>query len=161
MLSIRIDQRISRSIGTILAGKPVGADVTRDVSLADVLLDLERFIPENLKDGHQEWRNEGLDGVLPLLALKTGEREIDLVGHCVLISDQSIAPLRVRVRVSRLATGIEWFECKLGQRGERGMIRRPYGEYPASKQLLGAIRGGTEQIDWAYGVEFVANVLEG
>lgn len=160
MRSIEAEYRLSQSVHTILAGLPVGADVTRYVQSADVPTDLERLIPD-LLHGVQDWTDEGLDGVLPLLALKTGNREMDLVGHCILISDQSVAPLRVRLRVSRLGTGIEWFECKLGQRGERGMIRSPYGEFPASKQLLAAIAGGVEQIEWAYAVEQVSTILEG
>lgn len=161
MHSIELEYRLSQAIHTIIAGKPVGADVTRALESADVLSALERFIPDSLKGVHQEWRHEGLDGVLPLLALKTGEREIDLVGHCILISDQSVAPLRLRFRVSRQGSVIEWFYCRLGQRGERGMIRSPYGEFPASKQLLAAIAEGIELIDWAYGVEFDTSYLEG
>jgi hypothetical protein len=148
------EQIVSRSLRAILADQATGADITNDERLRETLSGLEYFIPEIIGEIHQEWDDEGLDGILPLRALKTENHEVEIIGHCIVLTDQSVVPLHLRLQVSPSGDVVTWLECKLGERGGRGMFREPYGAPRASTKLLAATKPGQEPIDWAYKVTY-------
>lgn len=119
-----------------------------------MLSSLEYFIPDVLAEVHYEWRREGLDGVLPLRARKVSELEAELVGHCILISDQTVVPFHLRLQIDPSEDKVSWLELRLGQRGERGMMRTPYDTLPASGKLLQVLENATDRIQWTYEVTY-------
>jgi hypothetical protein len=80
-----------------------------------------------------------------------GIHEIEIIGLCILISDQTLTPLHIRLYISPEEDEIVWLECKLGEMGPDGMIRVPYGSSRANK-LADAERINT--IKWVYCVGF-------
>ena len=116
-----------RRLRAILAELPPVADIPASPAYGDALSVLERIIGDVLARVHPEWRHEKPDGLLPLTDRKTGDREIELCGHCILISDQTLVPFRLELGLSPSADEIAWLELRLGQIGRDGaMIRTPY-----------------------------------
>ena len=148
------EEIVSRSLRGILAALPAGGLIQRDERFNDVLSALEYFVPEVLAEIHHEWRREGLDGVLPLRARKVSELAAELVGHCILISDQTVVPVHLRLQIAPGEDKVSWLELRLGQRGERGIVRTPYDALPASGKLLQVLENSENHLDWAYQVTY-------
>ena len=119
-----------------------------DVALAR----LEWFLPAVLREVHVQWRHESLDGLLPYVARKTGENEAEIIGHCILISDQTTTPLHLRLQLAQDADEISWLELRLGEQGESGMVRAPYPTLRMKK--VAALKDGIDSIEWVYKVTF-------
>jgi hypothetical protein len=117
------------------------------------LTGLEFFLPQVLAEIYAEWNHESLDGILPQVARKTGNGEAEIFGLCILISDQTLTPLHVRLQVAASNDEISWLECRLGKHGKNGMVRTPYSSSAAAKRLH-ALGGKPELIDWVYKVTF-------
>jgi hypothetical protein len=150
------EQTISRLLRAILAELPNGADILQTESFREVLLDLEWFIPGILRAVHPEWERESLDGVYAYLARKTGDREAEISGQCILITDQTMTPIHLRVQIASSQDEISWLECRLGEQGKHGMVRTPY---PSNVKKLVRLQDdiamrGFDGIDWAYKVTF-------
>lgn len=92
------EQSVSRSLHAVLAELPVGADISESDDFKSLLSGLERFVPELLLELHAEWERESLDGIYSFSARKTGTREAAIFGVCILISDQTLTPLEIRLQ---------------------------------------------------------------
>lgn len=150
-----VEQRLSRSIGQILADLPNGATIADSEHLQKVLSELEYFIPEVLRELHPEWKHESLDGIIPLVARKTNEGEAEFLGECILITDQTLTPLHLRVQVTPAGDGISWLELRLGELSQHGMVRTPYASASTTpKRLYKLLEQGPDAISWAYKVKF-------
>jgi hypothetical protein len=57
--------------------------------------DLNGYIPEVLREIHSEWKYESLDGIYPEIARKNGDLEIEIIGLCIFIQDQTLTPLHL------------------------------------------------------------------
>jgi hypothetical protein len=158
-LASRAEQSISRSLGTALADLQNGANIADSEQFRDVLSGLEYFLPEVLGEIYSEWNWESLDGVRPLVARKTGKREAELFGLCVIISDQTLTPLHLRLQAAAFNDEISWLECRLGERGEHGMVQTPYHSASAITKRLYALEGRADLIDWVYKVTFGQRLL--
>ena len=116
---------------------------------------LEFFLPQQvLSEIYPEWNHESLDGILPLVARKTGDGEADIFGLCIIISDQSLTPLHVRLQVAASTDEVSWLESRLGEQGKHGMVRTPYESSSAVAKRLYALDGKADLIDWVYKVTF-------
>ena len=94
-MASRAEERISRSLRKALALLPEGAELPDSPEFSDVLLGLEYFIPPILAAIYPEWKHEGLDGFLPLVARKNGNLSAMIYGLCILIIDQTTTPINV------------------------------------------------------------------
>lgn len=151
----KTEEHISRLLHEILANLPNGASVADSVQFRDVLSGLEYFLPAVIKDRHPEWKYESLDGILPLVARKTGQGEVEIFGECILISDQTLTPLHLRLQVSETGDEVSWLELRLGQLGEHGMVREPYqSPTTAAKRVYSLSDGKADTIEWVYKVTF-------
>ena len=154
-MASRAEESISRSLRAILADLPNGACIGDSEQFEEVLSGLEFFLPHQvLSEVYPEWGGESLDGILPLVARKTGDGEAEILGLCILISDQTLTPLHVRLQVAVYTDEVSWLECKLGERGKHGMVRTPYESSSAVAKRLYALDGKADQIDWVYKVTF-------
>jgi hypothetical protein len=147
------EQNISRSLRAVLAHLPHGASIGDSEEFREVLSGLAYFLPDVLGEIYPEW-NESLDGILPMVARKTREGEADILGLCIILSDQTVTPLHVRLRATASYDEISWLECRLGERGNHGMVRTPYDSFGAVAKRLYALEGKPELIDWVYKVTF-------
>lgn len=154
-MASRAEESISRSLRVVLADLPDGAGIGDSEQFQQVLSGLEFFLPHQvLREIYPEWDHESLDGIMPMLARKTGEGEAEIFGVCILISDQTVTPLHVRLQVAASANEVSWLECRLGERGRHGMVRLPYDSSSAMAKRLYALDGKPDQIDWVYKVTF-------
>ena len=140
---------------------PNGASIigyTPDGFFSERLLDLfgglEYFLPQVLRRTFPEWEHEGLDGFCPLTARKTGDAEAEIFGLAILITDQTLTPIHLRVQASNTADEVSWLECKLGEASEQGMVRTPWPSGNATDKLVHALEGRAGTIAWVYAVGF-------
>ena len=154
-MASKSEQNVSRSLLAVLIELPDNAQIPNSEQFRDVLSGLEFFLPEILRERHAEWKYESLDGILPFVARKTGEREAEILGDCILITDQTLTPLHIRLQVSPCGSEISWLELKLGEKGHHGKIRTPYRN-PSSttKRLYRLSEGRTDEIEWVYKITF-------
>jgi hypothetical protein len=132
----------------------LGTDVIDSPELDEVLGDLECFLPSILAEVYSYWKNESLDGIFLSEARKIDSCKAELAGACILMSDQSVTLLNIRLKVSACEEKIEWMECRLGKRGEETgeMECIPYARW--RHKALALARDPIESIDWVYKVTF-------
>src|SRR4051794_6751535 len=147
------EQRLSRSLRSVLADLPSGTSIPDSEQFREVLTGLQYFIPVVLGEIHREWNLEGLDDVLPVMARKTGEGEAEIFGLCCIVSDQTLTPLHLHLQVAASDDEVSWLECRLGERGQHGIVRTPYRSLKVMKKRLHALEG-RDLIDWVYKVTF-------
>jgi hypothetical protein len=153
-MASKAEQIVSRSLRTMLGSVPNGGNLPDSEHLDDVLGGLMYLIPDILREVHDEWDYESLDGIIPIVARKAGELEAEILGMCYLISDQRLAPIHIRLQVSPSSDEILWLECRLGERGEHGMVRVPYEFLDRASKRLHALAGREDRMDWVYKVTF-------
>jgi len=151
----KTEETVARSLYANLEGLADGASMGDSDDFQNVLAGLEYYLPAVLGEVHQEWRYESMDGFQLAVARKTGPREAELIGLCILISDQTLTPIHVRLRTSASGDEIEWLTCKVGEAGDGkgGMVRVPYHSDKGSKRLFTVV-DRLDSIDWVYSVGF-------
>ncbi|MEZ6138981.1 MAG: hypothetical protein R3B84_00285 [Zavarzinella sp.] len=158
-MASKAEQAVSRSLRTILADLPNGASFiayTPDGLFSEHLLDLfgglEFFLPQVLRRTHPEWAHESLDGFRPLVGRKIGNSAAEIFGLCILITDQTLTPIHLHIQASSTADEISWLECKLGEASEKGVVRTPWPSGNATDNLVHALEGRADSIEWVYTV---------
>src|SRR5262245_546353 len=116
-MASKAEEIASRRLRAILAGLPDGATIGDSPGFRDALSGLEWFLPTVLAEIHPEWTGESLDGIYAHVAQKTGEGEAEILGLCCLMSDQTLTPIHLRLRVSTTADEVSWLELRLGENG--------------------------------------------
>lgn len=149
-----IENLISRSLRAALAELPNGADIPKSEKFQTFLTGLECFIPSVIGEIHPEMAGQSGDGVLPIIARKTGDGEVELFGHFCFIADQTLTPIHLKLQLADSGDEISWLECRLGQRGEHGMLHTPYDPSSAVSRLLNTLAKRASSIDWFYEVTF-------
>jgi hypothetical protein len=153
-MTSRIEQDLCSRLRSILSETPIGESIWDHPQIGDVTWRLERFIPAVLGEIHCEWQHEGLDGIFPLVFRKTEGGEAELFGLCLLISDQTLTPIHVRLQVAVSSDEVSWLECRLGEMGDQGMMRIPYEFEGPRQKRIHALEGRKDLIDWVYKVTF-------
>jgi hypothetical protein len=158
MMTTKAEQILSRALREALADLPAGADVPPSEQFREALTALEYFIPEVLGEIHREWTFQGLDDVVPVVARKTGDGVLEIFGLCCIVSDQTLAPLHLRLQLAAASDEVSWFECRLGEQGPNGMVRKP-GRF--LREMTSRLRrlDGEADINWAYQVTYGARHL--
>jgi hypothetical protein len=157
-VTLRHERHISRSLAPLLGRLPNGAAIdVNSEGIREALSCLENFIPAILCQVYDEWQWESMDGFLVPVARKTGPGEAEFIGLAILMSDQTVTPIHIRLQVSAAQEQIEWLECKVGEPGDgKGTMERiPYGSSRADKWLKRLTAAGTAPaIDWVYATAF-------
>jgi hypothetical protein len=140
---------IARSLRRFLATQSDTAS-TEPPQRWDVFNGFEYFLPKVLGQIYDYWKNESFDGFFAAQCRKIGPNSAEIIGVCILISDQTVTPIHVRLGISPSEDVIVWMECKVGVRGDGqgGMKRTPYSIW--RKNPLIAIPRPIESIDWMY-----------
>lgn len=150
-----MEQSISRCIRQICDRVPDGAEIDDCDSLRDLSRDLDAYIPWVLTGLYPDWNKEmSLDGVLPRLTRKRGEQEIETIGVCYTLSHRGgtgTLPMHLRIQASFSSDEISWFELRLGECGEDGMLR---DSSHRTLNCLYLVEGDCKQIDWFWEVTF-------
>lgn len=148
----KAEQNISRFLRARLKALPIEGAI-EDRRIVRNLGGLDFFIPQILREQHAEWKHESLDGVVPLYVRKTGELEVEIVGNCILISDQTVTPIYLRLQLDDVGERVAWLECRLGENENGTMKRVKYtSAWPIGSVL--AIRDDPDAIEWSYHVSY-------
>jgi hypothetical protein len=76
---------------------------------------LERYLPKLLASRYPIWAKEELDGVFVARATRLNDAEIELLGTCILLSDQTLVPFIAAFRVG--SNLVVEYEVSLGEAG--------------------------------------------
>jgi hypothetical protein len=144
----KTEQSLSRSLREILLDLAIADSIADSEQWKDVLIGLEHFVPGVLQEIHPEC--DSWDGILPQIARKTGDGELEILGYCILISDQTIAPVQICLQLAPAEDEITWLICRMGERGSHGLVRTPYDSVKHWRLL----KKPFETLDWAYQVTF-------
>jgi hypothetical protein len=160
------EQRCTRSLRAVLADLPNGASLAEleTAEYRDSLFGLDRLVAGILDESHPEWREEEglnatLDGIEPLVARKTGEREAEVFGISWTLTREAgnaTVPIHVRLQVAQVPDEITWLELRIGERGMRkyGRVQPPDGSTSVFPKRFYLLDGNYDQIDWFYQVTF-------
>lgn len=151
---MKAEQHLSRHLRTALTGAPIGSDIADGSHFREISSGLEFFLPSVLREIYPvEWQREGLDGVLPIFARKTRELEMEILGLCILISDQSLTPIHLLIQIAPSQDEVSFLECKLGEREGTELRRIPYGQGRMGKEFV-ELAGRAATIDWVFKATF-------
>lgn len=124
------EEDVGRAISSLLAGREEGASLDqRSDDFHALCRTLEFFLPAVLSEVYDFWRGESLDAFRIALARKTGPSSAELLGLCLLISDQSWTPFELLVRIAPTGQAIETLTLRVGEPGpgKGGLLRMPWG----------------------------------
>ena len=145
----KAEEAAGRTLRSVLADVSEGEQIAESEDFQELQSALEYFLPSILRDTYPaQWRHESLDAFRFAVARKTGPLEAELLGLCLLISDQTWTPVHIHLRAAAEAEAISWVSCKLGDGGPAGkrMTRLPYESTKVSK-LLFSVSEHPENID--------------
>ena len=148
-----MEQHLARDLRAVLLDTEIGDCVLESEGFRAAVRSLEYFIPAVLREIHPEWRHESLDGVSPANATQTAIHEIEIVGTCIIISDQALVPIHTCFRVSAAKDVLESMQCKLGELVGGKMKRIRYGDNHIYRIQTASRK---ETIQWAYHIGFGA-----
>jgi hypothetical protein len=119
-----------------------------DADLQLLLNELEWLVDPKMRERHAHWRWESLDGVYAARVTVIDENAIEILGMCILIGDQTMTPIRIRLRLGA-DSSIE-VSGQLGHAGDGagGITRWPCGSMEASQTLDRLVQG--VEVDWVY-----------
>lgn len=105
-----------------------------------------------LQREHSEWANESLDGFFWSSTIKSDNSSAELVGTCILISDQTVTPIALNITVVDSRT-LGALRIRLGEAGEGALgISGPTCNSAAAIAMLHALNGRLPAVDWVYDV---------
>lgn len=121
------EERAAENFHLLLERTPIGVEIQPCPELQEACNGLESFLYGVLFDSCAEW-DEVLDGVLPIRATRTGEREIDLLAMAILITDQTVSLMHAQLQIDKRGKSIPWLKLRLGERINGHWLREKYGE---------------------------------
>lgn len=144
-----LERLAAEHVASYLEGVIVGLSLPIDSSapLCDVL---ELLVPEILRRDSPEWLEESIDGFIFSSAVKTGQASAELVGICILISDQTVTPFVLSIRLSDRHR-FESLRIRLGEPGSGSLgISGPPCNSRAAQTLLAGLTERLDTVKWVY-----------
>lgn len=153
MKNYKAEEIVSSNLHAILRVLTIGESIEESERLQEVLSGLEFILPAIFQDKYKEWKCESLDGIYLAKASKTGENEAEFIGLCILITDQTLTPFHLRLRVVNSQAEIGWLRCRLGENTQQGLLKIPYNSLSWHKYLHKLEDCLPDSMDWVYEVE--------
>lgn len=147
------EQRVCEMLSPLLLFHATGDSIGPRTDGKYLFSSLEFFLPEVLRELHDEWRHESLDGLYPKRFRKTGEHEIEFMGLAIFISDQTLTPIHLRLQLSSDHARVSWVDLKLGERIGGKCRREPYSRSQATGTMF-HVAERLDSIDWYYHVGY-------
>jgi len=149
----RLNSSLTMELTSVLRELPVDSEfhVSPSAPLCD---SLEIFLPRRLRERYPEWEKESLDGIFVARAIKTGARRAELVGTCILITDQTLTPFVVDLEVAEPNGPVTVHRLRLGEPGSGPLgISGPEANSKEAERLLASVVGRVDDIAWSYVLE--------
>ena len=144
------DQRLAvlagQALRELLAGVPDGDGLPEGEAFGKLQSVLERLVPALVG-----WRHESLDGFRFAVAKKVCPHDAELLGLCLLISDQTWTPIHLRLSVAPGDDALRVEECHLGEADDATgeMVRLPYDSNRVTKELM-ALPTRFQSVSWVH-----------
>ena len=120
-------------------------------SSARMCFAMEAVIPQLLCRTYPEWEKEGLDGFFVARARKTGPAAVELVGTCILITDQTVTPFMITLEASPSGEAIASYRLNLGEPGSGHLgISVARCNSKQASELLALLTTRLDCIAWSY-----------
>lgn len=144
--------RLARSIQNMLAAVPVGASLELRPA-SDLCAMLELFIPRCLQPRYPAWQSESLDAVFVVRATKIADGRVAMLGACILMTDQALAPMALDVDVTA-DDSIRILRLDLGEAGggRLGISGPPCNSAKAAGYRT-SLADRAEAIAWVYSLD--------
>ncbi len=151
----RLNSQLAKELDELIRGLPVGAhfDV---LPSSDICYSLELFLPRLLLKHYPEWEDESLDGIFVARAIKTGPATAELVGTCILITDQTVTPFITELEVVRTCNPslVAAIRLMLGVPGTGALgISGPPCNSRDAQRLFTSLIDKVEDMEWVYSLE--------
>jgi hypothetical protein len=131
---------------------PVGSPLPLDSS-SDLCDTFELLLPALLRREHPEWRKESIDGFYFSRAVRSDESSAELVGTCILISDQSVTPFALDLSLSD-SRELRSLRIRIGEPGRGPLgISGPTCNSGKAMAMLSAMDTRVAEIAWVYDVD--------
>lgn len=153
------EQQICICFRALLSELPIG-DMVVDFELIQKAVGwLDYFLPQAvIGEVYPEWKYEAFDGIIPVHCRKTGEMEIEILGYCYLMADQSIMPIHLKFQLHLTEDEISWMECRIGEKGEPGLERMHSRKENSMSKRLYMLIGQENTLNWQYKAGFGTRV---
>jgi len=151
-VSRSVVSQLASELHDLLRGLPIGAQFDVPPS-ANICYSLELFIPAVLRQRYPEWEKESLDGLFVARATKTGPAAVQLIGTCILISDQTVTPFLVDLELLEKADSdsVTAIRVMLGEPGSGLLgISGPPCNSPDAQRLLTSLVDRIDKVAWPY-----------
>jgi hypothetical protein len=143
---------VAKSLRRLLATLEDGAPIEWPEKYSDTFNGFEYLLPQLLSQHYAYWKHESFDGFFPATSQKIGPYSAEIVGVCILISDQTVTPINIRIGILPPADEIAWMDCKVGARGSGAgaMTRTPWPIW--RENPLCTLTHPVDSIDWVYSI---------
>jgi len=112
---------------------------------------LELLIPKELSAVYPEWASESLDGVFVLSAVRAELNLIEVVAACILITDQTLSPLRLDLRLAEAGHDLAEMRIRIGEPGGGALrVSGPRYDPARATEFLRQLGPRLEAIPWVY-----------
>ena len=151
-VSRNVVSQLASELHDLMQGLPIGAQFAVPSS-ADICYSLELFIPGVLRQRYPEWEKESLDGIFVARATKTGSAAAELIGTCILITDQTVTPFLLDLNVSQQgdSDAVTAVRVMLGEPGSGPLgISGPPCNSRDAQRLLMSLVDKIDEVAWSY-----------
>lgn len=154
LMASGVEEKLAKQLRAALARAEIGETLDSFEEFIKALTALDWLLPGILGEVHSHWKGRSFDGFLEHRSTKIGPASAEVFGMISLISDMTMVPIHVRLRVSQTVDEIEWLECRVGEVGgdSGGMIRHPISK--AYRKRKSSSPRSVDAIDWAYAVTY-------
>ncbi len=151
VIGSRLVESIATEVEAVTSGVVLGATFTMPPGQR-LCSRLEVFLPRVLTERSPKWKWESLDGFFIARATRTGPAGVELVGTCILMSDQTVTPFLVQLDATR-ADGTLTLEVPRLVLGEPGGgqlgISGPPCNSPAANRLFTGLLDRLADVQWS------------
>jgi hypothetical protein len=148
----RLESIVASELNALMEKTPVGLTLMVEPS-ANLLYLLELYIPQLLSHRYPEWEYESLDGFFLAEAQRIESETAEFTGLCILISDQTVTPVLIRLTLSSSRDSIAAYQVFLGEVGGGQLgISGPPCNSPHAQRLLDTVSARLNNIRWSYAI---------
>ena len=147
---LSLKAKIASELNDLLKNIPVDSEFPIEPS-DDLLYALELYIPPLLSSYYPKWESESLDGFFITNARKTGVGSAELAGLCILMSDQTLTPVLIRLVLTSSCNSVASYQVFLGEAGGGHLgISGPSCNTSRAQKLLDNVGARLDYIRWSY-----------
>lgn len=152
-----LEQKLVQALRKVLDPLADGAWIEDSADWSQASNLIERYIDAVIDEVHPN--TESSDGLMSAFRKRVNANEILVAGNTWMLDREAncfVAPFHLQLQFSPTEDEVTWFECRLGERGEKGMKHDAETSVKKLAILLERTKtpGFIDQLDWFYKVTF-------